>query len=126
LNLYSDAVFYPVQRSANPSLGLGKVSHPADITLIEVEGRFKIPVQEGFAFIAALPLSYTLSPETKLDDIGRDDFEHRIALSPSVSISVTQIALPFDITLQYHAPFAGTNALVVHRFSLSGKVYIKL
>jgi hypothetical protein len=92
----------------------------------EAEPQYSKKIAGGKTLKASLPLTYTLSPEYKVDGSavdGSDTFF--LTIAPKLGI-VLAGSSPLELDLCYTAPLAGKNVNVTNSFSVLAKVGLKL
>ena len=82
-------------------------------------------IGDGLEFGASLPITYEMSPETKVEGTGLDNESYTLSVGPSVNLFLQSTPWLIDIELQYQTPLMGKNALVANTVVLQIKNYLK-
>jgi hypothetical protein len=122
LNMMLGVSYFPDQATGNtafPVIGNGpKAKQPIGITF-EAEGLFtyRIP-RQPVTLRWGLPLTLAAYPISNLSG----GFPYSFTISPSMTVSFTQLLMPVDITVKYDAAVAGNATLPLHRVNVGGRV----
>jgi hypothetical protein len=128
INVYTEFLYNPEQKSDSVNFGKVRVDHPVDMTFeIEPQGSYPLGQTGAVIIKGGLPFTYAASPRSKLKGIGSvDDEKHNFTIGFAVSLRFTDFQFPFEIKLQHRLPVAGKNDFATDSVILSGKVDFKL
>ena len=135
-NLYSEFIYYPGTANRNEisvadwfAVFLGapnsEVSVGYDLTL-EAEPHFQMMFGDSVQFGAALPVTFSMSPELKYDDVAQADTDsYLLSVSPNVSLFLMGIRPPIEFKVGYTLPLVGKNANATNMLVIQLKVYLR-
>ncbi len=137
VNLYSEFIYY-LGTAKRDQLGVADwtavniFAQPnSDVALgydltVELEPHFEMMIGEGLRLGAALPFTFTQSPELKFDGVALADTDtYLLVVSPNVSLFLMKFYLPMEIKLGYSLPLAGKNAYASNTLVLQLKLYMR-
>jgi hypothetical protein len=131
INLYSEFIYYLGTVKGNeysvPSIPLGatELTLGYDLTL-EAEPHFEMMLGEGLRLGAGLPVTFTMSPEVKYDDVAQADTNiYLLTIGPNVSLFLLKSFIPMEFKLGYTLPLVGKNAYATNTLVLQVKLYMR-
>ncbi len=130
INLYSEfKYFFPKAYEdvsmATSSGGADDYKYGYDLTL-EVEPHFETMVSDGIRLGVAVPVTYVMTPERKIDDTSIDDSNtHILKVGPNVSLFLMNSPVPLEFELFYSLPLIGKNVKATNTIGLQVKSYLK-
>lgn len=102
-----------------------KVGYGYDLKL-EVEASYSTALGEGLNLSVGLPLTYTASPNLKVEgEEVEDTASSTVKMGPSLSAFFMSSPVPFELKLAYSFPLAGVNSTASQAISLQIKNFIK-
>jgi hypothetical protein len=101
------------------------VSVGYDLTL-EAEPHFEMTFGNGMILGAGLPVTFSMSPELKFDDVAQADTNfYLLSVSPNLSLFLTKFVIPMEIKMGYTLPLVGKNAKATNMLVIQLKVYLR-
>ncbi|MFP4426981.1 MAG: hypothetical protein ACLFPP_11035 [Spirochaetaceae bacterium] len=143
VNLYNEFIYYaprdldvwePAAVTPDPNdpttwsvaAGDDTVEHEYGYDLtVEMEPQYSTMIGSGLELGASLPITFTSSPETKVDGEGLDNESYTLSLTPSVNLFFQSAPWPIDLELTYSTPIVGKNDFVSNTVALQIKNYLK-
>jgi hypothetical protein len=124
VNVYTEVLYNPEQKSDNPNYKEERVKHPFDFAF-EIEPQGNHPVGPGISLHWGLPLRYTMSPASKLrgNSAMEKDEKHNFSVGSAFGVFFSDLAAPFELRVHYLIPVAGRNDAVLTRVGLSGRIF---
>jgi len=135
-NLYSEFIYYlgTVKRNEVSVADWGAVfggatnsdvSFGYDLT-VEAEPHFETMFGNGMRLGVGLPVTYSMSPEIKRDDVAVSDTDsYLLTVSPNVSLFLTKFIIPTEIKVGYTLPLVGKNAYATNTVVVQLKTYLR-
>ncbi len=81
---------------------------------------------EGLRLGAGLPVTFTMSPELKVDDVAQADTNsYLLTVSPNVSLFLLKSFIPMEFKLGYTLPLLGKNNFASNSLVLQVKLYLR-
>jgi hypothetical protein len=136
LNLYSEFIYFPMAVKLDTvswpdwfAVQLGApnsdVAYGYDLTL-EAEPHFEIMIMEGTRLGIGVPVTFTMTPELKVDDVAVPDSDsHLLTVTPNVSLFLMNSPIPLEFKIGYTLPLLGKNADATNILVLQVKTYLK-
>jgi len=131
VNLYSEFIYYLGTVKGNefsvPTIPLGgtELTLGYDLTL-EAEPHFQMMFGDSVQFGAALPVTFSMSPELKFDDVAQADTDsYLLSVSPNISLFLMGIRPPIEFKVGYTLPLVGKNAQAMNALVIQLKVYLR-
>ncbi len=149
INLYAEAIFYPVKQDlkessltgygtaeAGKAINLsGEVDYGYDLTF-EIEPHFDMQIADGISFGAGLPLRFAMTPGVDITyDSDMEAFQPAdvdgestflFSMTPSASIFITKTLIPLEFKAAYSIPLTGTNTMALNNLQFQIKVYFAI
>lgn len=130
INLYNQTSFF---LETNQDYGVSQTGPITDVdvqygteAIFEIEPNYGLAFNNGLQTRIGLPVTYTMTGETKIDGAGQNDERWVAAASPSVSVFFTQWVLPMEFELSYSAALAGESTNASNTLSLQIKNFLQL
>lgn len=130
MNLYSEFTYYPVegdQSTTSPfaTASTAKINYGYQL-ILEAEPHFDYMLDNGIRISAGLPVTYVMTPNTKVDDTEVPDSATSVLkLAPSVSAFLTRTPLPLEFKLGYSFPVMGVKVPATNAITFQAKAYFK-
>jgi hypothetical protein len=136
-NLYSEFIYYLGTAKRDTlsvadwaAVNVGPAPN-SDVTLgydltLEAEPHFQVMFGDSLQLGAGLPVTFTMSPEIKYDEVAQADTDsYLLSVSPNVSLFLIGIRPPIEFKLGYTLPLVGKNANATNMLVLQLKIYLR-
>lgn len=128
MNLYSEFTYYPLEgdyQDVSPMpTSTSKIAYGYQL-ILEAEPHFDYML-DGAKLSAGLPVTYVMTPNTKIDDVEQTDTATSVLkIAPSVSALLTKTPLPLEFKLGYSLPLMGVNTPATNSITFQAKAYFK-
>ena len=136
-NLYSEFIYYlgTVKRNElsleDYTTVLFVPALQSDVTLgydltLEAEPHFEMMFGNGMRLGVGLPVTFSMSPEIKYDDVAQADTDsYLLSVAPNVSLFLTKFIIPTEIKVGYTLPLVGKNAYATNTVVVQLKTYLR-
>lgn len=128
MNLYSEFIYY-LGTLKGTEYSVATAADPREYNLgydltVEAEPHFETMFGNGMRLGVGVPVTFSYSPEVKIDDTAVDNTEsYVLSVAPNVSLFLTKFVLPIEFKLGYTLPLVGDNAFATNTVVLQIKAY---
>jgi hypothetical protein len=131
-NLYSEFIYYLGTVKGTEYSVIDMLTYSTselnvgyDLTL-EAEPHFEMMLGKGVQLGAGLPVTFTMSPEVKVDGAADPDTDsYLLTIGPNVSFFLMKFYIPMEFKIGYTLPLVGKNAYATNTLVLQIKTYLR-
>ena len=129
VNLYGEFIYF-LKKDYDDTTLLGPLGTAAEIEYgydltLEAEPHFELMIADGLRLGIAVPATFTMSPEMKVDGAGQDDESYLLSVGPNISLFLMKFFIPTELKVGYILPLLGKNEGAMNTIVFQIKTYMK-